>query len=149
MKSYFLILTIILTGCLSLLKAQNVYIPDANFKALLVNDAAININGDAEIQVSEAATYTGMIYVTAFPNLDMTGISAFTGFDSLFCSVNQLTNLDVSGCVALTYLNCNSNQITNLNVSGCTALNYIDCTFNQITNLNVTGCTALNYLDCS
>jgi hypothetical protein len=88
MKSYFLILAIILTGCLSLLKAQNVYIPDANFKALLVNDAAININGDAEIQVSEAATYTGMIYVTAFPNLESLA-TALSKIPELFISATD------------------------------------------------------------
>ena len=32
---------------------QNVNIPDANFKAYLVGIAAINTNGDSEIQVSE------------------------------------------------------------------------------------------------
>ena len=33
---------------------QNVNIPDANFKAYLVGNTAINTNGDSEIQVSEA-----------------------------------------------------------------------------------------------
>ena len=40
---------------------QNVYIPDANFKASLVGQPSINTNGDAEIQVSEATAFIGQI----------------------------------------------------------------------------------------
>ena len=49
---------------------QNVNIPDANFKAYLVGNTAINTNGDAEIQVSEAAIGKAMIKVvnTEFKN---------------------------------------------------------------------------------
>ena len=36
-----------------ILFGQNVNIPDANFKAYLVGNSAINTNGDTEIQVSE------------------------------------------------------------------------------------------------
>ena len=45
---------------------QNVNIPDANFKAYLVGNTAINTNGDAEIQVSEATTFNGLIYAHSF-----------------------------------------------------------------------------------
>ena len=40
---------------------QNVNIPDANFKAYLVGNSAVNTNGDSEIQVSEAAAFLGSI----------------------------------------------------------------------------------------
>ena len=40
---------------------QNVNIPDANFKACLVGNSAINTNGDSQIQVSEAASFNGEI----------------------------------------------------------------------------------------
>ena len=40
---------------------QNVNIPDANFKAYLVGNSAINTNGDSEIQVSEATAFNGAI----------------------------------------------------------------------------------------
>ena len=41
--------------------AQNVNIPDANFKAYLVGNSSINTNMDSEIQVSEAGVFTGVI----------------------------------------------------------------------------------------
>jgi hypothetical protein len=40
---------------------SNVNIPDANFKAYLVGNTAINTNGDNEIQVSEATPFVGSI----------------------------------------------------------------------------------------
>ena len=40
---------------------QNVNIPDAIFKNYLVNNTAINTNGDSEIQLIEASSYTGTI----------------------------------------------------------------------------------------
>ncbi len=46
---------------------QNVNIPDANFKAYLVGDIAINTNGDNEIQVSEASTFNGGISLIQGP----------------------------------------------------------------------------------
>ena len=38
---------------------QIVNIPDANFKAYLVGNSSINANSDSEIQVSEAAAFSG------------------------------------------------------------------------------------------
>ena len=58
MKKLFLLLFI---GIVGIGNAQNVNIPDANFKAYLVGNTAINTNGDTEIQVSEAAAYSGQI----------------------------------------------------------------------------------------
>jgi len=45
--------------------AQNVNIPDQNFKkALLSHIHVIDTNNDGEIQVSEAEAFTGTIYVS-------------------------------------------------------------------------------------
>jgi len=52
MKTKFLtLLTVTFIGFVS---AQNVNIPDANFKAYLVGNSEINTNGDSEISVAEA-----------------------------------------------------------------------------------------------
>jgi len=148
MRSYFLILTITLTGCLNFLKAQNVYIPDSAFKAALVNDTLINTNGDTAIQVSEAVSYSGRINVSGLGIADLTGISAFMGIDSLNCSFNFLTSLDLSANTALTYLNCGYNQLITLNVSTNIALTSLRCLGNQITSLDVSSNSALTYLSC-
>ena len=102
--------------------AQNVNIPDANFKAALVNNSSINTNMDAEIQVSEASVFNGGISLVTYTEAngttsglnitDLTGIEAFVALDSLNCSFNQISGLDVSSNIALTYLNCSGNQLT-------------------------------------
>ena len=65
MKTKTLLFTAIaILTCIVSTQAQIVNIPDANFKAALVGNASINTNMDAEIQVSEAAAYTGAIQVS-------------------------------------------------------------------------------------
>ena len=68
-----------------------VAIPDANFKAALVADAAINTNGNSEIECDEASAFTGEISVQSASIIDMTGIEAFTSVTSLKCNNNQIT----------------------------------------------------------
>ena len=130
------------------INAQNVNIPDANFKAALVGNASINTNGDTEIQTSEASGYSGSINVNSQSISDLTGIEAFTNIPTLLCANNQLTTLDVSSNIALTYIVCDDNMITNLDLSNNTALTSVLCDNNQLTALNLTNCTSLEYIEC-
>jgi len=127
---------------------QNVNIPDANFKAYLVGNSAINTNGDTEIQLSEAAAFSGMIDCSGLNISDLTGIEDFTALTYLNCETNQLTSLDVSYNTALTNLYCRNNQLTSLDVSQNTALTVLNCETNQLTTLDVSNNTALIYLYC-
>ena len=127
---------------------QNVNIPDANFKAYLVGNTAINTNGDNEIQVSEASVFNGAINVYTSNIFSLSGIEAFVSLTDLNCPGNNLTSLDVSACAALTSLLCSWNQLTSLDVSACTLLTSLNCGYNQLTSLDVSACTALTYLDC-
>jgi len=147
MKLLFLLLALPMIGF-----GQNVNIPDANFKAYLVGNTAINTNGDTEIQVSEASVFNSYIVVQTLNITDLTGIEAFVSLISLDCSFHALTSLDVSACTALTYLDCRESfwlSLTSLNVSGCTALINLDCTGNSLSSLDVSSCTALTNLYCS
>jgi hypothetical protein len=128
---------------------QNVNIPDANFKAYLVGNSAINTNGDNQIQVSEASAFNGNIDCDLMNISNLTGIEAFTALTLLRCSSNQLTSLDVSSCTALTTLLCSLNELTSLDVSANTALTYLSCTRNDLTSLDVSSCTALTTLLCN
>ena len=127
---------------------QNVYIPDANFKNYLVNNTAINTNGDSEIQVTEASAFTGIINCYDLSISDLIGIEAFTALTYLNCGYNQLTSLDVTQNTALEVLECYSNQLTSLDVSQNTALYRLKCDDNQLTSLDVSNNTALESLDC-
>ncbi len=130
------------------LHAQNVHIPDANFKAYLLANSVINTNADAEIQVAEAAAYTGDISCSNLSIADMTGLEAFVNIWYLDCSRNDLTSLDVSANTALTQMHCWDNQLTALDVSNNTSLTYLRCRVNQLSALDVTNNTALSILQC-
>lgn len=126
-----------------------VNIPDANFKAYLVGNTAINTNGDSEIQCSEASAFTGSILCQTSNISDLTGIEAFTNATQLDCYGNQLTSLNVSSNTALTLLSCWDNQINTLDLSQNTSLETLDCGTNLLSNLDVTLNTALTSLSCS
>ena len=128
---------------------QNVNIPDTNFKAYLVGDTAINTNGDAEIQVSEAIVFNGTIDCNNLNISDLTGIEDFTALNVLLCANNQLTSLDISNNTALNVFQCQNNDLTSLDVTNNTALTFLFCSGNPLTNLDVTNNIALILLQCN
>ena len=127
---------------------QNVYIPDANFKADLIGNPEINTNGDTEIQVSEASTFTGTIDCQDISISDLTGIEAFTAITELNCRENNISSLNVSNNNALTVLICDENNMSSLNLSNNAALTMLNCDENNLTSLDVSNCTDLMILNC-
>ncbi len=84
-------------GTLGFVKAQNVNIPDVNFKnALLNHNPVIDTNGDEQIQVSEAEAFTGLLRADNRAIADLTGIEAFVNITQLHCYNNQLTSLNLT-----------------------------------------------------
>ena len=130
-------------------RSQIVNIPDANFKAYLVGNSAINTNGDGEIQLSEAAAFTGAISVGSLSIFDLAGIEAFTALTNLYCQDNFLTNISISACTMLTRLDCYNNFLTTLDISSNTSLVILLCDRNSLTNLDVSNNTSLISLGCN
>ncbi|RBW54346.1 hypothetical protein DS884_18040 [Tenacibaculum sp. E3R01] len=128
--------------------AQNVNIPDANFKNYLVNNTSINRNGDNEIQVSEASNYWGSIYATNLGITDLTGIEAFVNLKGLHCNDNQITSIDVSRNLRLKHLWCFNNQLTDINVTYNTSLLTLICGRNQLTSLTLGNNLSLRTIFC-
>ena len=171
MKTKKMLITAIATiAFIASTQAQNVNIPDANFKAALVSNASINTNMDTEIQVSEASVFNGAINVSQLNITDLTGIEAFVALDSLDCSRNHISGLELWANIALTYLDCSGNMeswvdpnndnpmgipdvfiyyLDTLNVSANTSLTTLKCNNNGLLGLNTSGLTSLTYLDCS
>ncbi len=127
---------------------QIVNIPDANFKAELVNNTTINTNADTEIQITEAEAYNDLLYLVNKNISSLTGIEAFTQLKYLFCSDNALTTLDVSANTNLLNLSCNNNQLTALDISTNTNLISLSCSNNQITSLDASASLSLENLYC-
>ncbi len=82
-------------------------------------------------------------------NISEINISGCTALKYLDCSYNSLTELEVNDNAALTYLDCGSNELTELDVSHNTALTYFNCRRNNLSELDLSSNTALTYLKCS
>ncbi len=103
--------------------AQNVNIPDANFKAYLVGNTAINTNADTEIQVSEATAFTGAIQPSGNSVSNVTGLEAFDNITQLIVQYQpNLNSIDVSQNTNLTLMYVDNNNLSSLDISSNTAL---------------------------
>ena len=147
MKRIILSLTLFI-GLFTHANAQNVNIPDANFKSYLVGNTLINTNADTEIQLSEAQAFSGAISCFDLMISDLTGIEAFTNLTSLNCNLNNLTTLDLTSNTALVSLSCNLNNLTTLNLPVTATLTTIQCSSNGLTVLDVSNLTGLQSLYC-
>lgn len=145
MKKTLLLFFFVLGTTWYSLNAQNVNIPDFNFKNYLLNNTAINTNSDTEISVAEAQAFTGTISATSLGITDLTGIEAFVNLTVLEVYSNILTSLDVSNNTSLTRLHCANNQITTIDVSGIPTLNQIHCQNNQLVELNLANGNNANF----
>lgn len=148
--------------CFNLTEAQVIAIPDANFKSALLtasvengiardinqNYIVVDTNGNGEIEVSEAET----VYHLLVGNSDigsMAGVEQFTNLETLECSGNALTALNVNSMTTLRNLSCTTNQLATLDISGLINLESFDCSNNNLLSLNMQGCTALIHIYCN
>tara|TARA_B100000809_G_scaffold265039_1_gene322600 strand:+ start:1016 stop:2284 length:1269 start_codon:yes stop_codon:yes gene_type:complete len=131
--------------------AQTTVIPDVNFEQALINLGLDTGVPDGTVPTNNIDTLAILDITSSGLNLisDLTGIEDFTQLTKLYCSGNQLTNLDVSQNYALTFLDCGGNQLTNLDISQNSALTFLGCSSNQLTNLDVSQNNALISLFCS
>lgn len=128
--------------------AQTVTIPDLNFKSYLVGNPYINLNLDAEIQLSEALAFTGRIDCSGNSINSMIGIEEFIHLDELICNSNSISSINLSKNTDLTKLSCYYNNITNLDLSANTNLEYLACSFNKLTSLDISNNVKLTELYC-
>ena len=139
----------------------NVNIPDANFKAALLANTAINMNNDSEIQCDEASQYTGALNLFNDGISNLQGIEAFTSATSIDLGVNSvvsadfsfanqfteinattnstLSNIDLSGCSQLEILNVNQSALTTLDTSNTPLLREVFAILSQISTIDVSG----------
>ncbi len=133
-------------------------IPDANFKAYMIQNFDTNGNGELDFDEAEAVTE---INVTTDNISSMAGIEYCKNVKRLSCNGSgvwkngivtyngKLTDLDVSSNTALYYLSCYGNQLTDLDVSSNTALDFLSCAGNQFTSLDVKSNKMLREFGCS
>ncbi|MEP1097763.1 MAG: T9SS type A sorting domain-containing protein [Cyclobacteriaceae bacterium] len=144
-----LLLLTFLLGCLGA-TAQNVIIPDANFKAaLLAHDPVIDTNGDDEIQVSEAEAFTGFLNLNSKSIADDTGLEAFVNIHELNLADNPLGSIDLSQNTLLEALNIQALfTLTSIDLSANTALITLTADNGGLTSLDLSQNVALEYVNC-
>lgn len=157
MKNIYLSLTLLVFN--QQIQAQIINIPDVNFKNALINTMCVDTNGDNvfnddadmnndnEIQISEAEAVL-RLNVSSQNIASLEGIEQFTNLELLRCSVNQLTNLDISQNLVLKDLFCDENQLTTLDVSKNQSLETLNCLVNNLTSLDVSQNHNLLFLYC-
>ena len=124
-----------------------VNIPDANFKAALLADAAINTIDDGEITVGEAEAYAGAINVSSSSIMDLTGIEYFSNITNLNALANDLGAVDLSNNTQLTEILIQFSDVTSLNVTGLDQLFRLNAWSNQLTTLDLSTNAALREMD--
>ncbi len=127
---------------------DNIYVPDANFKAYLVRE--FDIDSDGEISYEEAEAVEEINISASLSRIEsLAGIEYFTSLKSLDCSYNRIESLDLSNNTALTSVNASNNYLTSLDVTGCRSLVSLDCSSNDLPALDVSTLISLETLDCS
>ena len=127
---------------------DNIYVPDANFKAYLVRE--FDTDGDGEISYEEAEAVEEINISASLSRIEsLAGIEYFTSLKTLDCSYNRIESLDLSNNTALTSVNASNNYLTSLNVTGCRSLVSLDCSSNDLSALDVSTLISLETLDFS
>ena len=126
MKKVNLLLVFILTAallCQCEKDPPKINIPDPNFLNALI-ELGVDTNGDNKISKAEAERVNSL-GISGRNISDLTGIKVFINLDTLVCSNNQLTTLDITNNLLLDKLNCGDNQLTTINISNNSALTWI------------------------
>ncbi|MCZ2393983.1 MAG: leucine-rich repeat domain-containing protein [Chitinophagales bacterium] len=146
-KSLFFIFTLVIGTITNQTFAQNINIPDANFKNALIA-AGVDKNGDGIIQLNEAMEVT-YLKIDSLNISSLEGIDNFRNLQTLFCRGNKITTLPLYTFTKLEELDCSRNEITSLDVSMINQLNSLECSSNRITNLYLGNSDQLKFIDCS
>jgi len=119
--------------------------PDSNFRAIVEGK---DTNSDNILSESEAQSVTSFNLMNK--NISsLQGIEYFTNIESLFCSRNPLSELDVSSLSKLKSLACANAGITSLDVSSNVGLKYLTCDNNNLAALDVSYNVELIDLYCN
>ena len=119
--------------------------PDEKFRAYILEN--IDKDGDGYLSETEIAETTSITCADRSIS-SLKGIEYFVNVQSIDCSGNNLTQLDVSKNTALEDLDCSENNLTQLDVSKNIYLRGLACFENNLTQLDVSKNTVLEELAC-
>ena len=149
MKRHFLYIFLIYSN---MIVAQVTFVPDFNLRKLLERNFTSFLDNNGNIIDAKASAYIGGFDCQSQKINDITGLSKFTGINSLACQFNFISNLDsILKLKNLTTLYAFNNKLTRLpDLSTLTKLNYLSCGINQLSSMpDLSKQVPLYYLDCS
>lgn len=126
---------------------RNSYITftDENFEAFCLE--SFDLNGDGRVSRYEAQRILQM-------ECPQRGIRSlwdlreFTRLETLDCSGNDLTELDLRVCPALVRVDCGGNGLQRLDIDGLRSLRELECPSNVLTQLDLQSNASLGRLVC-
>ena len=129
-------------------KAQVINIPDPEFKNVLVNYyPVIDVNGDGEIQVSEALAVSNLSIPQGPVIRDITGIREFKNLDTFYATNESLEVLDINGLDKLLYFTGMADSIAPNCFFGCDKLKKMLLSIGHASNFNPGRLDSLKYFD--
>lgn len=130
-----------------------VYIKDANFADYVLK--YYDRDQDGFLQTEEAAMIKEIDVSeydqTIAPIKTLEGIEHFSNLEILYCNRAGLQGvLDLSNLRKLQHIECDHNEITELKIAQCPAITSLICEFNKIEKLDIkaAGCTQLTFFNC-
>ena len=117
--------------------------PDEAFRTWISTN--VDKDKDGVLSQGERDAQTEL-YIPLLKIRNLEGIQYFEKLESLVCSNNDITSLDLSKNKNLKQLQCYTNPLINLNLEGCTKLEKVLCYATDMKDINIRGCTALSSL---
>ncbi|HEX8270638.1 MAG TPA: T9SS type A sorting domain-containing protein [Flavobacterium sp.] len=160
MKNFYYCIVFVLFALSA--NSQTINIPDANLKAKLLeaseengiardidqNYITVDTNGNNEVELSEALTvyhlFVGLSEIST-----MSGIENFTNLQTLECSSNLISSLNITALTNLVDLSCSSNPLGTLNLTGLSNLQYLVCADANLTTLDLSDSPEMVHFEAS
>lgn len=120
--------------------------PDRALQSWLMKQSNLNGMGADGVLTQQERLSVTHLDLSGLNLTNLAGLELFPNLQSLDCSNNQLTSLDLSGNPALEHVNCAFNRLTTLDLSQNQKLISLNCEMNLLTSLNLTGCGKLTAL---
>lgn len=123
------------------------YVPDDSFEQALIDQNYDDVLDNLVLTAN----------IRDLINLDVSnrsissliGIEDFEDLETLNCSNNDLSNIDLSQNMALTDINCTANTLTSIELASNINLIALDCSNNDLSTIDITANTGLTSLNCA
>ena len=119
------------------------HFPDAVFRSYLSERLGVAVNGQISKAQADEVTF---INLTKNGITSLEGIEWFENLTDLYCSGNNITNLNLRSNTKLVNVYCSSNHIKSIDVKDLTRLNTLQVGSNELTSIDVTTNSNLAYL---